>query len=313
MFRLQAFILLNFLWVFGYSQDKELYSKAYGHAKNPVVIFFHGGPGYNSVGFELSSAEDLANKGFYVIVFDQRGCGRSANYKGNGNYSFNEQANDIIVIYKKYDLKTATLIGHSWGGTLATKFAEKHPEMVSGLIFVDSPLSYQLTFKSVLQKCMDKYTALHDSVNLKRIAYISKLDTSSLAYSSMCFTYAMTNGFYSTMVKTESAKNFTEKVKDNPDTKYLSKMDSDPVNGVYKSEKYTTLNLTTDWQNLKNTIPLYGIYGDEDGLFDKIQLDQIKNIIGETKFYLLKNASHNPFIDKHEEFMSLITKIISTK
>lgn len=55
----------------------EIYSAAYGKASDPAVIFLHGGPGYNSLDFEVTTAQKLADQGFYVIVYDRRGEGRS--------------------------------------------------------------------------------------------------------------------------------------------------------------------------------------------------------------------------------------------
>jgi proline iminopeptidase len=56
---------------------QELYSRAFGNAKDTPILFLHGGPGYNCAGFEVSTAQELANNGFYVIVYDRRGEGRS--------------------------------------------------------------------------------------------------------------------------------------------------------------------------------------------------------------------------------------------
>jgi proline iminopeptidase len=65
------------------------------------------------------------------------------------------------------------------------------------------------------------------------------------------------------------------------------------------------------WLQLRKTFPLYAIYGTEDGLFDKKQLDLIKDAVTPDHFFLVQNASHNVFIDKHTEFMNLLSKIFS--
>jgi proline iminopeptidase len=76
-----------------------------------------------------------------------------------------------------------------------------------------------------------------------------------------------------------------------------------PVMGVYKQEKYTLLNLTADWLKLqKKGVKLFGMYGEEDGLFDAKQLDLISKTIGAGNVVVVKGASHNVFIDKLDEF-----------
>ena len=57
--------------------SQTIYSKAFGDPKNDPIIYLHGGPGYNSMGFEITTAQKLSENGFYVIVYDRRGEGRS--------------------------------------------------------------------------------------------------------------------------------------------------------------------------------------------------------------------------------------------
>lgn len=304
------FVLLLFVLAL-HASGQELYSKAYGKPGDPALIFVHGGPGFNSVNFEFSTAEDLVQRGFYVIVFDQRGCGRSKDYKPNNSYSFKDQSEDILSLYKKYNISKATLIGHSWGGTLATKFAELYPNKVERIIFVGSPMAYQMTFKGILSRCKQKFSASKDSVNLKRIAHVEKQDSTTLAYSGACFMFAMANGFYSPAAKSEFSESFKAKMKGTENNKYLTQMESEPVQGVYNSEKYITLHLYNEWLQLRKTIPLYAIYGSEDGLYEEKQLALIEDAVTEKNFYIIKGASHNVFIDKHEEFLSLISKLFN--
>ena len=55
-----------------------LYTHAFGSSKNPAIIFLHGGPGYNCAAFEISTAKRLSDSGYFVIVYDMRGCARSS-------------------------------------------------------------------------------------------------------------------------------------------------------------------------------------------------------------------------------------------
>jgi proline iminopeptidase len=162
---LVLFLVANFC----FGQD-AIYSKAYGDQKNPAIIFLHGGPGYNSVSFEYSTANVLADKGFYVVVFDQRGCGRSK-VDSTSKFTLQEAYDDLNNIYKKFKLKTATLIGHSWGGTLGIMFANTYPEKVKNLILTGSPLSYQRTFKGILAECKNRL-AKKDSSRIKYIEFV---------------------------------------------------------------------------------------------------------------------------------------------
>ncbi|WP_439557279.1 alpha/beta fold hydrolase, partial [Dyadobacter sp.] len=58
-------------------RSQHLYSRSFGSQSNHPIILLHGGPGSSSVYFEATTAQSLADRGFFVIVYDRRGEGRS--------------------------------------------------------------------------------------------------------------------------------------------------------------------------------------------------------------------------------------------
>src|ERR1700752_4414398 len=219
-------------------KSQAIFSNAFGDPKNPAVVFMHGGPGYNPVSFELGAANNLADLGFYVITFDQRGCGRSKKDTIVDHYKFNKSNEDINTILKRYNVTEAFFIGHSWGGTETIKYAESYPEKVKGIILVGSPLNYQLGFKSIIQHCKEKFERKNDTTALKQLAAVRKMDTTQLMYSSMCFSFAMNNGLYSPAKPTAERAAIYEEMKKSKKADYLKNMTSDPVYGFFMNEQY---------------------------------------------------------------------------
>lgn len=307
---MKAFILHLIFVLFcqlSYGQD-SFYNKAYGNVSNPAIIFLHGGPGYNAFSFEISTAQELADNGFYVIVYDQRGCGRTKS-DTNSQYTFEEAFADLNNIYTKYNVKTATLIGHSFGGTLGILYANNYPEKVENLILVGSPLSYQMTFKHIISKCKKIYSE-NSSPQLQYIEMLEKMDTTTLEYSSYCFMHAMTNGFYKAKNPSEKSKIINANLMKNSMASYLSNMTREPVSGFFEKEHYTTLNLSSNLTELKGKINVFGIYGQEDGLFDSEQITLLQSILGSDNFTIVENASHSVFIDQQDVFISQVKKYI---
>lgn len=288
----------------------QLYSNTFGDKGKPTIIFLHGGPGYNSFSFEASTAENLAKEGYYVIVYDQRGCGRSAQPSGS-EYTFNEAIKDLNDIYSQYNISKATLIGHSWGGTLAIMFAGQHPEKVSSLVLTGSPVSYQQTFKAIIANCKRVYTEKNATEQLKYIAMLEEMDTTKLEYATYCFMHAMSSGQYQAKHPAENTRQIYQAMMTLQDAKYLSDMTQPPVAGYYQKENYTMLNLYNKVKALTKKMPVYGIYGNEDGLFDAVQLDAIKATVGPDKFLLVDNASHNVFIDQQVLFLSKMKEYVN--
>lgn len=287
------------------------YIAAYGKAEDPAIIFLHGGPGYNSFSFELSTAERLSQEGYYVIVYDQRGCGRSAD--AGGEYDFPEAIKDLDEVYNTYHIKKATLIGHSWGGTVGTMFAGQNPGKVNALVLVSAPVYYQQTFRSIINKCKEKYTAQNMQDQLGYIDMLEKMDTAALAYANYSFMHAMSAGLYTAKKPADNSKELYTKMFQSKDAAYLRDMKTEPVKGFYENERYTTLNLSDRLIALKSKVPVYGIYGTEDGLFDRLQLDMIKDITGEDRFKTVDNASHSVFIDQQDIFIGTLTGFIGKK
>jgi len=117
------------------SESVELFTVIYPREKADAVFLLHGGPG---VPMDFSPLiEQLVIK-YQVIVFDQRGTGRSP--VNGANFSIDEYLGDIDAIAQHFGLTKFHLFGHSWGGLYAQIYAEKNPERILSL-FLSSPSS----------------------------------------------------------------------------------------------------------------------------------------------------------------------------
>jgi len=285
---------------------QNIYIKTFGSNIDKAIIFLHGGPGYNSANFEATTALQLADKGFFVIVYDRRGEGRSLNQ--NAKFTFNETFEDLNAIYQKFNLTKATLIGHSFGGVIATLFTEKHPAKVQSIVLVGAPISLQATFKTILSKSKSIYFTKKDYVNLNYISMLEKMDTTSIQYSSYCFGHAMQNGFYTPKTPTEEAKTIYSNFRaDSLMAKYASKMSYEAPQGFWENERYTTIDLTKNLKALQNQkIPIYGMYGKEDGIYAESQVTELQNLIGSNNLKYFDICSHNVFMDQQAQFIEAL-------
>lgn len=106
----------------------SLYIAHYGNINKPVIFFLHGGPGAATE--ELCSRFFNPNE-FHIILFDQRGCGKSKPLgelnKNNTKYLIE----DIEFIRKHIKANKIILFGGSWGATLSVLYAITYPENVS--------------------------------------------------------------------------------------------------------------------------------------------------------------------------------------
>jgi len=289
---------------------QKVYSKTFGNPLNKPLIFLHGGPGYNSVNFEVTTAKRIAENGFYVIVYDRRGEGRSQG--AAAKFTFEETFNDLLNIYRENNLSKVTLLGHSFGGIVATLFAEKYPDKVNQIVLISAPVSLQETFNTIINSCISIYETKKDSTNLMYISMLESMDKTSIEFSSYCFAHAIQNGFYFPKNLSEEAKSLYSNMRnDTLIKKYASQMTIEAPQGFWQNEKYTTINLTSNLKNLKvKGVPVFGLYGKDDGLYSFQQVENLKNILGNNNLKYFENCSHNVFCDQQTSFVDSIVNWI---
>ncbi|WP_223034779.1 alpha/beta fold hydrolase [Hanstruepera marina] len=101
------------------------------------ILIINGGPGMNSEGF-ASLAKEIAKTNL-AILYDQRGTGKSTISKINSEtMTMDLMVSDIEVIRQYFGYKDWTILGHSFGGMLASYYLKKHPERIKGLVLSGS-------------------------------------------------------------------------------------------------------------------------------------------------------------------------------
>ncbi|MFB2603817.1 alpha/beta fold hydrolase, partial [Rhizobium phaseoli] len=108
-----------------------IYWERSGTSGAKPAVFLHGGPGG---GFSPAHRRLFDPALYDVMLFDQRGCGRSTPHADlNANTTWHLVA-DIERLREMAGVETWQVFGGSWGSTLALAYAETHPERVSELI-----------------------------------------------------------------------------------------------------------------------------------------------------------------------------------
>ena len=108
-----------------------LYWEQSGRPDGQPVVFLHGGPG---AGASPEHRRFFDPAHYRIVVFDQRGAGRSSPL---GELSANTTAHliaDIEALRERLGIERWLVFGGSWGSTLAIAYAEAHPERVTGLV-----------------------------------------------------------------------------------------------------------------------------------------------------------------------------------
>jgi proline iminopeptidase len=109
----------------------DLYWEESGRPDGTPVVFVHGGPGG---GTEPDHRRYFDPEAYRIILFDQRGCGRStprASLELNTTWGL---VGDMERLRAMLDIERWVVFGGSWGSTLSLAYAERHPERVRALV-----------------------------------------------------------------------------------------------------------------------------------------------------------------------------------
>lgn len=109
----------------------QLYIEECGNPDGIPVLFVHGGPG---AGCSRHDRSFFDPERYRIILFDQRGAGRSTPHASLENNDTQALIQDMEAIREKLGVERWLLFGGSWGSTLSLVYAETHPMRVMGLI-----------------------------------------------------------------------------------------------------------------------------------------------------------------------------------
>jgi proline iminopeptidase len=113
------------------SDKHELHLEQSGRPDGQPVVFLHGGPG---AGTTPKHRQFFDPDVYRIVLFDQRGCGRStprATLEQNTTWDLVEDMEKIRV---HLGIERWVVFGGSWGSTLALAYAETHPDRVTALV-----------------------------------------------------------------------------------------------------------------------------------------------------------------------------------
>jgi proline iminopeptidase len=108
-----------------------MYWEQVGHPRGQPVLFLHGGPG---AGAGAVHRRFFDPNFWRIVIFDQRGAGRSRPLGSLVANTTQDLVDDIEQLRKHLRLERWLLFGGSWGSTLALAYAQAHPDRVAGLV-----------------------------------------------------------------------------------------------------------------------------------------------------------------------------------
>jgi len=102
-----------------------------GNPDGLPVVFLHGGPGAGIAAYHRRFFDPAR---YRIVLFDQRGAGRSTPFAELTDNTTAHLIADIELIREQFGIERWVVFGGSWGSTLSLAYAQAHPERVLGLV-----------------------------------------------------------------------------------------------------------------------------------------------------------------------------------
>ncbi len=124
---------------------QQIYWETSGNPQGQAALFLHGGPGSGSTPEARRFFDPAA---YRIVLFDQRGCGRSTPHASDPETDLSTNTThhlvrDIESIRDHLGIERWLVFGVSWGSTLALAYTERHPRCVTALILAGVTMTRQ--------------------------------------------------------------------------------------------------------------------------------------------------------------------------
>jgi len=276
---------------FAQSDGVKIYYRTFGTG-TPILII-NGGPGLNSDGFvDLAKTLSAQNQ---TIVYDQRGTGKSVMQKIDASSITMElMIDDMENLRKQLKIERWIILGHSFGGMLASYYATIHPSRIISMILSSS-----------------------GGIDLDLLSYVSKNINARLTPqqqdSASYWSQKINNGDTSYFARWQRAKVLANAYVYNkkyalPIAERLTQSDLRVNNLIWQDMQKIKFNCAPKLSTF--TKPVLIIQGKQD-IIEEWTSQKANKILKNSKLVILDHCVHYGWLDNRDMYLSEVEKFIS--
>ncbi len=131
--------------------DHGLFADVRGDTASTPVLFLHGGPGQGCYEF-MAIQGDRLGAAVALVGIDQRGVDRSAPLAAASGLTIADVVDDCEAVRETLGIRRWAVLGHSFGGILALRYATSYPGSVSAVMFENPTWDVELTVRGALPR-----------------------------------------------------------------------------------------------------------------------------------------------------------------
>lgn len=119
----------------------------------PALLYLHGGPGQGAYDFMHHQGDRLSRK-LRLIGLDQRGVLHSDALPPGAELSEHDLIDDFDALREELGIDRWAILGHSYGGRLALRYAAAHPTTVAAVVFENPPWDMTLSARHMMRQAL---------------------------------------------------------------------------------------------------------------------------------------------------------------
>jgi proline iminopeptidase len=269
-----------------------IYYEVFGSGDATPLFVANGGPGFDHQYLHVSDAWDRLARNRKIVMWDQRGTGRSGPLKPGETCTLADQINDLDALRSHLGFQKIDLLGHSWGGFLAMAYAARHPEHIERLIILDSAAPRWRDTLFLFHDVFPDVTAKEDSyaftADLREKGSDVAADASTRLYLSMlCYSPEHRDEFVAKMASDKEYRDVNRLV--NQD---VARFDLNPEIAKFR-------------------FPVLVGTGRFDMNVAAVIAYRIHQAIPGSQFAVFDKSGHLPFFEEPERFVSVVNGFLS--
>ncbi|NQU99907.1 MAG: alpha/beta hydrolase [Parcubacteria group bacterium] len=310
---------------FKVEDDIDLYYFTQGKGDIPVLII-HGGPGAPASS-KWDALESLGDK-YKFYYYHQRGCGKSTKpfdrFESSNTYQnmgkldeklgMTQQLSDIERIRKILGVEKLILLGHSYGGFMATLYSIEFPENVEKMVLVSPANLLKMpqeedSFEDMKSYLSDEKKLEFDAWQAEYFDYDHIFEKSESDLQKINIKYL--NFYLAAMRAKEGGSGNRLILPFIEDDESLDRNLEENIGGWMVHGLYISTGIKYDYRELLKdiNIPSQVLYG-EDEFLTSVYEDH-SNLLGNSEARSIKGASHFSFSEKPAEFSNLVKKFLN--
>jgi proline iminopeptidase len=270
-----------------------IYYEMFGSGSGTPLFVANGGPGFDHQYLHVSDAWETLAQTRRIVMWDQRGTGRSGPLKPGQSCTLADQINDLDALRAHLGFDKIDLMGHSWGGFLVMAYAARYPEHIVHLIISDSAAPRWSDTLFLFKDVYPDVTAHEDSyafvADLKEKDSAAAREASTELYESMLF--------YSPEHRDEFAAKMAN------DKEYYE---------INRAVNRDVARFDLNPEIKKFRFPTLVMCGRFDMNVAPVIAYKIHQAIPGSKFVVFEKSGHMPFFEEPDKFVKIVTAFLSS-